>query len=261
MEVAEPSDREDVSAELDLEVDLDVDGIMDRVDALDLRHTLYWSVSDDQLEREVAAFDSTRIVFKALRGKILVYVELGKEVRRPGARYLFTNADGVKARRNTKRIYNIWFHSEQPADTDYAPVYVFLDSEFRRRVDEGDLRRRYSCTDDLGKLLEEISAKSHELTAFVDDVVTATRRYFFRLKDSILSIRILCHRRLLYFYVNFKIDLDTYPNEVMVPSVRNNPTYTNHMPPDKAQRVMARVQPGVNYISRMLKELRDFMAK
>ncbi|XP_029839225.3 uncharacterized protein LOC8053533 [Ixodes scapularis] len=261
MEVAEPSDREDVSAELDLEVDLDVDGIMDRVDALDVRHTLYWSVSDDQLEREVAAFDSTRIVFKALRGKILVYVELGKEVRRPGARYLFTNADGVKARRNTKRIYNIWFHSEQPADTDYAPVYVFLDSEFRRRVDEGDLRRRYSCTDDLGKLLEEISAKSHKLTAFIDDVVTATRRYFFRLKDSILSIRILCHRRLLYFYVNFKIDLDTYPNEVMVPSVRNNPTYTSHMPPDKAQRVMARVQPGVNYISRMLKELRDFMAK
>lgn len=44
--VVEPSDREDVSAELDLEVDLDVDGIMDRVDALDLRHTLYWSVSE-----------------------------------------------------------------------------------------------------------------------------------------------------------------------------------------------------------------------
>ncbi|KAG0425616.1 hypothetical protein HPB47_027248, partial [Ixodes persulcatus] len=271
MEVVEPSDREDVSAELDLEVDLDVDGIMDRVDALDLRHTLYWSVSDDQLKHEVAAFDSTRMVFKALRGKMLVYVELTERVQRPGARYLFTNADGVKARRNTKRIRNIWFHSENPADTDYAPVYVFLDSEFRRKVNEGDLLRRYPCHGRprqvqeaavrIVQLLEEISARSHELTAFVDDVVTATRRYYFRLKDSILSIRILCHRRLLYFYLNFKIDLDTYPNEVMVPSVRNNPTYANHMPPDKAQRVMAQVQPGVNYISRMVKKLRDFMAK
>ncbi|CAN7995424.1 unnamed protein product [Ixodes hexagonus] len=230
-EVVELSNLADVTAELNLTANVDVDLIMDRVDDLDLRHTLYWSISEEQHKHEVAAFNNERIVFSLMEGNMLVYVELAERIRKPGKRELFTNADGVKARRNTNRIYNVWFHSTPPDILDYTHIHKLVHDTFLKRVSGADVLRRYPTTDNLGKMLEELSLEAGKLKPFLDDVLAAIgKRRHYELKDSVLTVFFLCGYKLLCFALVFKIDLDTYPNEPIVPFVRNHPRYFGQMP-------------------------------
>lgn len=207
---------------------------------------LYWtlpSVPWEEREYVTEHLSEESATFLFLSDRMVLTVKLGDLVA--------TRNDGRRCRQVTAM--------ELRSTPLSNPWSQFLHKMFLRKANTERLSDMCRTTDYLANVLVELNKVAAECRLFVKDFSMATRRclHVFE-EDGNLRIQFLSISKGLWFYLTFKIDVETYPTAVMFPTMEIKHALTNFTL-GKVNSILGQVPPGQMYLSRMENALHDWL--
>lgn len=253
--------------QLDLTANIDILGIIDRLDDTNIRETLYWSFYNipeetrKHWELYECVLEADRAAFGFIKGRVKLLVWLGDYVKLPNSGDRLTLARAAasgEVRHRAKVITRLRYKVTCRRKAQFNQ-YILQRLQDEHKADE--LLKKYPTTDCLGKLLEELGRFIVRYRPLSRDIaiIASDHRHTFR--HPVLSYQIVAPSRLIWFHLDLPIDVDVYPNAVIVPSMRPYSDEYSVITTEKLRRITARVEPGPEYIVRLVDEIDNFLKK
>ncbi|XP_070385868.1 uncharacterized protein [Dermacentor albipictus] len=252
--------------QLDLTANVDILGIIDRLDDTNVNESLYWSFHEIPAESlkewqlYVWRLEADKAVFTYIKGSLKLVLKLGDYVKLPDTEdklVLARAACGGEVRRRVKRIASLRY------EVTCKPNAQFNEYMLNHRLPEmhktDELLKQYPTTDCLAKLLGEVGSFFASYWPITRDISIIARRHHRAFVYPVLSVQIIGSRRLIWFHLDLPFDIDTYPNAVIVPSMRPYSDEYDVIPTEKIRRITARVNPGPKYLVRLVDEIQSFV--
>lgn len=253
--------------QLDLTANIDIIGIIDRLDDTNIRETLYWSFYEIPEETRKhwelygCLMEADKAVFGYIKGRVKLLVSLGDYVKLPdtGDRLTLARAAASgEVRRRAKAITRLRYKVTCRGKAQFNQ-YILQRLQDEHKTDE--LLQKYPTTDCLGKLLEELGSFIVRYRPLCRDIAIIASDHHHTFQYPVLSYQIIVPSRLIWFHLDLPIDVDAYPNAVIVPSLRPYSDEYDVITTEKLRRIAARVDPGPEYIVRLVDEIEDFLNK
>ncbi|KAL1416811.1 hypothetical protein MTO96_027521 [Rhipicephalus appendiculatus] len=253
--------------QLDLTANIDILGIIDRLDDANIEQTLYWSFYDipektrKHWELDECSLGADKAEFSYIKGRVRLLVLLGDYVKLPdtGDRLTLARAAASgEVRHRAKVITRLCYKITCRRKAQFNQ-YILQRLQDEHSTDE--LLKKYPTTDCLGKLLEELGSFIVRYRPLSRDIAIIASDHHHTFQYPVLSYQIIAPSRLIWFHLDLPIDVDAYPNAVIVPSLRPYSDEYDVITTEKLRRIAARVDPGPEYIVRLVDEIDDFLKK
>ncbi|XP_050048048.1 uncharacterized protein [Dermacentor andersoni] len=254
--------------QLDLTANVDILGIIDRLDDTNVNESLYWSFHEIPAESlkewklHVWRLEADKAVFTYIKGSLKLVMKLGDYVKLPDTEDKLALARAAcegEVRRRVKHIASLRY------EVMCKPNAQFNKYMLNRRLPEmhktDELLKQYPTTDCLAKLLGEVGSFFARYWPINRDIFIIARRHHHAFEYPVLSVQIIASRRLIWFHLDLPIDIDLYPNAVIVPSMRPYSDEYGVISTEKLRRITARVNPGPKYLVRLVDEIENFVGK
>ncbi|XP_075530646.1 uncharacterized protein LOC142563859 [Dermacentor variabilis] len=254
--------------QLDLTANVDILGIIDRLDDTNVNESLYWSFHEIPAESlkewqlHLWHLKADQAIFTYIKGSLTLVMNLGDYVKLPDTEDKLALARAAcegEVRRRVKRIASLRYKAT------CKPNAQFTEYMLNRRLPEmhktDELLKQYPTTDCLPKLLGEVGSFFARYWPISRDIYIISRRHHRAFEYPVLSVQIISSRRLIWFHLDLPIDIDTYPNAVIVPSMRPYSDEYDVLSTEKLRRITARVNPGPKYLVRLVDEIENFLEK
>lgn len=262
------SDFEMSDPELDLTANIDILGIIDRLDDQNAKQTLYWSFyeipeetrKDWQLEERLLEKDMAVLSF--INGRVKLLVSLGNYIKLPDMEDKLTLARAAasgEVRHRTKFIAGLQYKITCRPKAHFNKYLLHHHLQNVHSTDK--LLKKYPTTDCLGKLLADLGNFFVRYRPLSWDLGILAKNHYYTFENSVASFQIIAPKHLIWFHLDLPIDLETYPNAVIVPSLRPYSDEFDVLATEKLRRITARVEPGTDYLIRMVGEIEEFLEK
>lgn len=254
--------------QLDLTANVDILGIIDRLDDTNVKESLYWSFHEipaDSLKEwqlHVWHLEADRAIFTYIKGSLTLVMKLGDYVKLPDTEdklALARAACSGEVRRRVKRIASLHYKVACRPKAQFNKYMLNHRLQEMHKTDE--LLKKYPTTDCLGKLLGDVGSFFARYWPLTRDIYIIAKYHHHAFEYPILSVQIIASRRLIWFHLDLPIDIDEYPNAVIVPSMRPYSDEYDVITTEKLRRITARVNPGPKYLVRLVDEIEDFLGK
>ncbi|KAL3211742.1 hypothetical protein MRX96_008442 [Rhipicephalus microplus] len=249
--------------QLDLTANIDILGIIDRLDDTNIRETLYWSFYNIPEETRCtnASWKPTEQLLVSSKVVSSYWYGWGTMSSYPNSGDRLTLARAAasgEVRHRAKVITRLRYKVTCRRKAQFNQ-YILQRLQDEHKADE--LLKKYPTTDCLGKLLEELGRFIVRYRPLSRDIaiIASDHRHTFR--HPVLSYQIVAPSRLIWFHLDLPIDVDVYPNAVIVPSMRPYSDEYSVITTEKLRRITARVEPGPEYIVRLVDEVDNFLKK
>lgn len=254
--------------QLDLTANVDILGIIDRLDDTNVKESLYWSFHEipayslKEWQLHVWHLEADRAVFTYIKGSLTLVMKLGDYVKLPDTEdklALARAACSGEVRRRVKRITSLHYKVACRPKAQFNKYMLNHRLQEMHKTDE--LLKKYPTTDCLGKLLGDVGSFFARYWPLTRDIYIIAKYHHHAFEYPILSVQIIASRRLIWFHLDLPIDIDAYPNAVIVPSMRPYSDEYDVITTEKLRRITARVNPGPKYLVRLVDEIEDFLGK
>ncbi|XP_070383392.1 uncharacterized protein [Dermacentor albipictus] len=252
--------------QLDLTANVDILGIIDRLDDTNVNESLYWSfheISAESLKKwqlHLWHLKADQAIFTYIKGCLALVMNLGDYVKLPDTEDKLALARAAcegEVRRRVKRIASLRYQVKCKPNAQFNKY--MLNHRLPEMHNTDKLLKQYPTTDCLPKLLGEVGSFFARYCPITQDISIIARRHYHAFEYPVLSVQIIAGRRIIRFHLDLPIDIDTYPNTVIVPSMRPYSDEDDVISTEKLRRITARVKPGPKYLIRLVKEIEKFL--